>query len=118
MPEPLAWVATFTFVVVSLVFFRSNNVGQATHIVTSMFSVHSGLFSYEPWTGIDRVDQVLGIGWILVGIGILFRAPSSAEMQRTFRPSWSAVALAVALAVVACIYANGVVSRSFVYRDF
>ena len=27
-------------------------------------------------------------------------------------------AAAVALAVVACIYANGVVSRSFVYRDF
>jgi alginate O-acetyltransferase complex protein AlgI len=118
MPESLGWLATFTFVVVSLVFFRSNSVSQATQMVTSMFTVHGGLFSYEPWTGIDRVDQVVGFVWMLFGVGVLFRKGTSMELPSTFKPSWSTVTLAVALAVVACIYVNGVVSRSFIYRDF
>jgi D-alanyl-lipoteichoic acid acyltransferase DltB (MBOAT superfamily) len=118
MPEPLAWVATFTFVIVALVFFRSNNVSQAIHIVGSMFTLQGGFFNYEPWMGIDRVDQVMGIGWMLFGVAILFRAPSSMELERKFRPSLANVALAVGLALVSCVYANGVVSRSFVYRDF
>jgi alginate O-acetyltransferase complex protein AlgI len=118
MPAPLGWLATFTFVVVSLVFFRSNSVNQAMQIVTSMFTVQSGLFSYEPWAGIDRVDQVVGVVWMLFGVGVLFRRGSSMELPSTFKPSWSTVTLAVALAVVACVYVNGVVSRSFIYRDF
>ena len=118
LPSPLAWLLTFAFVVVTLVFFNSRDVTQAAHIVQSMFSAHNGVFSYEPWSGIDRVDQVAGIGWMLFGIAILYRAPSSTELQRAFRPSWAMVTLTVALATVACIYTNGVVSRSFVYRDF
>jgi alginate O-acetyltransferase complex protein AlgI len=118
MPEPLAWLATFVFVIVALVFFRSSSVTQALQVIGSMFSLHGGLFNYEPWMGIDHVDQALGIGWMLFGVGILFRAPSSLELERKFRPSFAGVALALALALVACVYANGVVSRSFVYRDF
>ena len=87
-------------------------------MVTSMFTVQNGYFNYEPWRGIDRVDQVIGIGWMLFGVAILLRAPSSMELQRTFKPSWATAALALGLATVACIYLNGVVSRSFVYRDF
>lgn len=118
MPGPLGWLATFTFVVVSFVFFRSSTVNQATHMVTSMFVAQSNLFNYEPWTGIDRVDQVVGIGWMVFGAAILFRAPSSMELQRTFKPSKTTAAFALAMAVVACIYLNSVMSRSFVYRDF
>jgi len=118
MPGPLGWLATFTFVVVSFVFFRSSTVNQATHMVTSMFTVQSNLFNYEPWTGIDRVDQVVGIGWMVFGVTILFRAPSSMELERTFKPSKRTAAFALAMAVVACIYLNAVTSRSFVYRDF
>jgi D-alanyl-lipoteichoic acid acyltransferase DltB (MBOAT superfamily) len=117
-PRSLGWLVTFTFVVVSLVFFRSSTASQATHMVTSMFTVQNGYFNYEPWRGIDRVDQVIGIGWMLFGVAILLRAPSSMELQRTFKPSWATAALALGLATVACIYLNGVVSRSFVYRDF
>jgi D-alanyl-lipoteichoic acid acyltransferase DltB (MBOAT superfamily) len=118
MPAPLAWLSTFTFVVVALVFFRAASLAQAWQIVASMFSLRGGLFNYEPWIGIGRVDQVLGIGWILFGLATQVRGKSSLELQRAFRPSWATVTAAVALAVVACIYANGVVSRSFVYRDF
>jgi alginate O-acetyltransferase complex protein AlgI len=118
MPGPLGWLATFTFVVVSFVFFRSSTVPQALHMVTSMFAVRGRLFDYEPWTGIDRVDQVMGIGWMLFGVTVLCRAPSSMEIERSFKPSWKNALLALALAGVACIYLNGVMSRSFVYRDF
>jgi len=61
---------------------------------------------------------LLGIGWMLFGLATQVRGKSSLEVQRTFRPSWAAAATAVALAVVSCIYVNGVVSGSFVYRDF
>jgi hypothetical protein len=118
MPGPVGWLLTFTFVVVALVFFRSASAGQAAHIITSMLSLRGGVFSYEPWSGIDRVDQVMGIGWMLVGFAVQVRGRSSLELQRTFQPSWATVGLAVALAAVSCVYANGVVSRSFVYRDF
>ncbi len=118
MPAPLGWLVTFTFVVVALVVFRADNLAQAARIVVSMFSLRGGLFNYEPWSGIGRVDQLLGIGWMLFGLATQIRGKSSLELQRTFQPSWATAATAVALAVVSCIYANGVVSRSFVYRDF
>ena len=118
MPGPLAWLITFTFVVISLVFFRSGSATQAVHIVRSMFTLQGGLSSYEPWSGIDRVDQVAGIGWMLLGVAILFRAPSSMELQQKFKPSAVLVAVTIALAVFACIYANGVLSRSFIYNEF
>lgn len=118
MHPKLGWLFTFSFVVVSLVFFRSSSVAQALDILRSMFTLHGGFFSYEPWSGIDHVDQVFGITWMLVAVWIVVWAPSSMELERTFRPSWRVAALTVAMAVVACIYVNGVVSRSFVYRDF
>ena len=118
MPAPLGWFLTFTFVVAALVFFRSADVAQATRILASMFSLRGGLFSYEPWTGIGRVDQLLGVGWMLFGIATQIRGSSSLELQRRFQPSWATVAVSVALAVVSFVYVNGVVSRSFLYRDF
>ena len=118
MPEALGWLFTFTFVVVALVVFRASSLAQAGQIVASMFSLRGGLFDYTPWSGIGRVDQLLGIGWMLFGLATQVRGKSSLEVQRTFRPSWAAAATAVALAVVSCIYVNGVVSGSFVYRDF
>jgi D-alanyl-lipoteichoic acid acyltransferase DltB (MBOAT superfamily) len=118
MPSPLGWLLTFGFVVVSLVFFRASTATQAVHIIRSMFSLQGGLLDYSPWSGIDRVDTGLGVSWMLFGIAALLRAPSSMEMERTFKPSWATVAITVALAIVALAYANGVVSRSFVYREF
>jgi D-alanyl-lipoteichoic acid acyltransferase DltB (MBOAT superfamily) len=118
LPAPLAWLLTFAFVVVALVFFRSANMHQALQVVQSMFGFHGGLFSYEPWSGIDRIDQAMGIGWMLCGAAILLRAPNSLELQRRFAPSWAALAISVGLAGISFVYANSVVSRSFVYRDF
>jgi hypothetical protein len=118
MPAPLGWLVTFTFVVVALAVFRADNLAQAARIVASMFSLRGGLFNYEPWNGIGRVDQLLGVGWMLFGLATQIRGKSSLELQRAFQPSWATAATAVALAVVSCIYVNGVVSRSFVYRDF
>jgi D-alanyl-lipoteichoic acid acyltransferase DltB (MBOAT superfamily) len=118
MPGALGWLLTFTFVIVALVVFRSNSVAQAAQIIASMFSLRGGFFNYTPWSGIDRVDQLVGIGWMVVGAAIQLRGRTSLELERRFRPSWATVAWAVALAAVSCIYANGVVSRSFVYRDF
>jgi D-alanyl-lipoteichoic acid acyltransferase DltB (MBOAT superfamily) len=118
MPAALGWLLTFSFVVVSLVFFRSSTTTQAVQIVRSMFSLRGGLLDYSPWSGIEHVDTGVGVCWMLFGIAILVRAPSSMEMERTFKPSWATVAIVLALAIVAVAYANGVVSRSFVYRDF
>jgi alginate O-acetyltransferase complex protein AlgI len=118
LPDSVAWLLTFSFVVVALVFFRSASMGQAMHIVESMFSLRGGLFSYEPWSGIDRIDQVMGVAWMLCGSAILLRAPNSLEMERRFKPSWATLAVSVGLAGIAFVYANSVVSRSFVYRDF
>jgi alginate O-acetyltransferase complex protein AlgI len=118
MPAFLSWALTFTFVVIALVVFRSANIMQAARILTAMFTAHGGLFNYEPWMGIDRVDQLVGMAWMMLGVGIVFLAPSSMELQKKFRPSWGTLALALALAAVACVYTNAVLSRSFVYRDF
>jgi D-alanyl-lipoteichoic acid acyltransferase DltB (MBOAT superfamily) len=118
MPAPVAWAVTFGFVVVALVFFRAGSVQQAWEMVRAMFVPAAGLFNYEPWSGIDRVDQVTGVGWMLTGFVIALRGRSSLEWQKRFKPSWAAVAVTTAMAAVAILYVNGVVSRSFVYRDF
>lgn len=118
LPDPLAWLITFVFVVVGFVFLRSASLRQAIDIVASMFAMHGAHFSYEPWTGIDRVEQVTGALWMTLGILSVWRAPSSMQLQRGFRPSWAALAFTVALTLIACMYSNGVVSKSFVYNEF
>jgi len=118
MPGPIAWALTFIFVVITFVFFNSRDLSQAGAIVRSMFAIRTAVFSYEPWLGIDRIDQAAGIVWMLLGTFILCRAPSSQTLQQNFRPSWVTVAATIALAAAALLYTNGVVSRSFVYRDF
>lgn len=119
MFKPLGWLLTFTFVVISMVFFRSANLHQGAQMVASMFGQGSaGVFSYQPWTGIERAGQFTGLTWLLCGIGAIVIGRSSLELQRAFKPSRLTLAACVAMAVVACIYANGVVSRSFVYRAF
>lgn len=118
MPLRLGQLLTFTFVVISLVFFRSATVGQALDVTRSMFSLHGGFFNYVPWSALDRVEHLMGLSWMGLGCLILLRGPTSFELQKTFRPSWAMVWQCVAMASIACIYVNGVVSRSFVYRDF
>src|SRR5262249_42239099 len=103
----------------SLVFFRSADLHQAGQIVTSMFGFGgAGIFSYEPWSGIERSGQVTGLAWLLCGLGAIVMGRSSLELERSFKPSRMALAMSVGMAVIACVYANGVVSRSFVYRAF
>jgi len=80
--------------------------------------LRGGLFSFEPWTTINQYDRLIGTGWMLLGVAILIRAPSSQQLQRTFKPSWVSLLLAIILAVVACIYLNSDGSKSFVYRRF
>lgn len=118
IPDFLAWACTFTVVVVALVIFRASDMSQAWEVLASMFSLRGGLFDYTPWEGIGRVDQVTGAIWMFFGVSILIKAPSSLELEKRFKPSLVAVAAAIALATIACFYANGVVSRSFLYRDF
>jgi D-alanyl-lipoteichoic acid acyltransferase DltB (MBOAT superfamily) len=118
MPDYFAWVSSFIFVVVSLVVFRSSSVAQAGQILGSMISARGGILSYDPWSGIDRVDQVMGVAWMLLGLVIVCRPDKSMEVARDFRPSWATVAVTIFLATVSAAYVNGVVSRSFIYRDF
>ncbi len=118
MPDSLGWFLTFTFVVCSLVFFRSGSVTQALGTLASMFSVRGGVFSYVPWTGIDHVDHLAGLFWMVCGIAVVIRGRNSLALRRDFRPSWAMVGQCVALACISFIYVNGVISRSFVYRDF
>ncbi len=118
LPDPLAWLITFVFVVIGFVFFRSASLRQAADIVGSMFAFHGIRFDYEPWTGIDRVEQVTGALCMTVGVFSIWRAPSSMQLQRDFRPSWVTLVATVALTFAACLYSNGVVSKSFVYNEF
>lgn len=118
MLSSIGWFLTFTFVVSSLVFFRSGTVTQAMGILASMFSLRGGFFNYVPWTGLDRAEHIMGVLWMGCGVAVLLRGRNSLELKRDFRPSWVMVAQCVALACISFIYVNGVVSRSFVYRDF
>lgn len=119
LPAPLAWAVTFAFVFSAMVFFRAPDVPQALRMLTSMYTPgFTQFFSYEPWSGIDRVEQLTGLLWMAVGAAVLARGKSSLQLQKSFQPSMPRVAFASVLLLIGLIYANGVVSRSFVYRDF
>jgi D-alanyl-lipoteichoic acid acyltransferase DltB (MBOAT superfamily) len=118
MPDWLGVTLTFLFVVGALVFFRSRDLAQAWGVSTAMLGLTGKWMDYTPWSGIDRFDQLVGVSWLVFGLAVAAFGPGSAKVIKTFKPSWVTVSVLLALAVVACIYANGVVSRSFVYRDF
>jgi D-alanyl-lipoteichoic acid acyltransferase DltB (MBOAT superfamily) len=116
MPAALSWVFTASVVVFAFVLFRSASLAQARQVLAGMYAFDGGLFNYEAWSGIGRTEQLIGFWWMLVGLAfVIFEKPGT---RRPFRPSWGSLGIVLALAVIACLYTNGVVSKSFVYRDF
>ena len=55
---------------------------------------------------------------VVAALTVCFGAASTGQRLAKFQPSWRTLALFVAIALLALVFANGVTTRGFLYRDF
>jgi alginate O-acetyltransferase complex protein AlgI len=73
---------TMMFVTISLVFFRSDSLGQALSLLSSMFGLHFGPPIADPIASLKRP-----VAYIFVGFLIVWVLPNTQQILTRFKPS-------------------------------
>jgi alginate O-acetyltransferase complex protein AlgI len=118
LPPGMGWLATFLFVVVAFVVFRSPTLSVAGKVLWAMVP-HGGnllgvatLSEAMPWTPTVLV-RPLGIGVVLA-----FFFKSSSQLAAAFEPTAKRALATAALVVVCFFFLNSSVAKQFVYFAF
>jgi alginate O-acetyltransferase complex protein AlgI len=101
--KPLGWLLTFLCVVVALVFFRANSLGEAMHILASMIGLNGtslpiavvaplGIGELLASFGIQLdftsgSEFIASITWLIVLFFIVLKLPNSLDLMRRFEPA-------------------------------
>lgn len=117
MPRPLAWALTFAFVNAAFVLFRAPDLHAAGAVLRAMVVPRpSGLLA--PFATFGLIDRARLVVIVLAALAICFGATNTSKRLARFEPTRRTLALFVAVALLALLFANGVTTRGFLYRDF
>jgi len=117
LPRPLAWALTFAFVNAAFVLFRAPDLHAAGAMLRAMVVPRpSGLLA--PFASFGMIDRARLAVIVVAALTVCFGAASTGQRLAKFQPSWRTLALFVAIALLALVFANGVTTRGFLYRDF
>ncbi|OPA79032.1 membrane-bound O-acyltransferase family protein [Paenibacillus selenitireducens] len=109
LPKWLAWSITFGFINVTWVFFRSEDVGQAIHLLKGM----AGLNGWG-WSAIR--SHLAPILLILISLFVIIGAYNSSERLARFRPSGRTALMMGVMLVVSLLFLNRI--TTFLYFNF
>lgn len=117
LPDLLAWIATFAYVNLALIFFRAPTLTDALYLLRSLGNLHA-IGSTATWS-----QTILGypaelLLAMLLGTAMLFMKKNSNQIVKEFQPSWKNLSWVSASAVISVIYLNSTIARGFLYRDF
>lgn len=129
LPYWLGWFITFNFVNLSFILFRAPSMKAAGNVMAGMLGLQG---IYLPKMGIALLQklQALGVKFgpymtndenillalIVLGFVLIFKAPSSMELEERFEPH-NRFALASAVLFVVCMFGLNRVSE-FIYFNF
>jgi alginate O-acetyltransferase complex protein AlgI len=134
LPRWLSWLVTFVFVVFAWVFFRAENLGDATAMVTAMLGINGiilpgfleGMLAPLAGIGVEfstywftKIDwHTARYAFIVLPVLTLFVlfSPNTVELLNRFRPGvYSGVAIAIGLAFSLALMREKV---EFIYYQF
>jgi len=120
LPRSVAWAATFTFVVVTWVFFRAHSLADAEALLRAMTGA-----STPAATSATGVREALSGLWnaqpaavlaMLAGLAVVFRRRNSNALVRDVSPSWLVAAATAAALTVTVLQLSNV--APFLYFNF
>jgi alginate O-acetyltransferase complex protein AlgI len=118
LPRPIAVVATFVFVNVTLIVFRSPSVATALQVAWRLVPVQRVMGLHDLVTTIpSAVMRIIALP-IAFGCIVAFAGPTSDEIAATFRPSRLAGVAIFAMIVVSFMYMITGTGSDFIYRVF
>jgi D-alanyl-lipoteichoic acid acyltransferase DltB (MBOAT superfamily) len=117
MADWLGWLLTFTFVCLSLVFFRSPNVPAALHLLKDMLP-HANLLGTTDLKGVIPLTPFIIFRPVIIGIVLAFVFPSSQKLAESFQPNARTLLATAGLLLVSMFYMNSTVAKEFIYFGF
>ncbi|WP_245576550.1 MBOAT family O-acyltransferase [Flexithrix dorotheae] len=111
LPKLAGVVITFLFVNLAWVFFRASSWGDATEILSKMFSYEKGAVTF------NLIGSLYDIPVWLIGCLLLFM-PNTFQWSEKFKPSVLYLFTMVTLVILNITYMNSVVKQEFLYFDF
>lgn len=117
LPNPVAWAATFLFVVLAFVVFRAPSLevaGQALHV---MFG-GAPVMKFDEYSAISSMEKAQALLLCLIGIIVTFAGRNSMELLERFTPSRRWVVAVSFLMVASLVFMNAAKVKEFLYRDF
>jgi D-alanyl-lipoteichoic acid acyltransferase DltB (MBOAT superfamily) len=117
MPNWLGWLLTFSFVNLTLIFFRSSTVGSAMHLISAMLP-HANLFGVAALRNVLPLTPMVLVHPVVIGIGLAFFFKTSSELAKAFRPSPAMAGAVAALMLLSLFFMNSSPAKQFLYWAF
>jgi hypothetical protein len=117
MPDWLGWIATFTFLDMSFVFFRSADVPSALRLLHAMLP-RAHWFGTQALTTVLPITPYLIFRPVTIGVVLAFFFMNSQELVEKFRPTHVTAFATASLLVLCMFFMNSTVAKEFVYFAF
>ncbi|MBB3112688.1 D-alanyl-lipoteichoic acid acyltransferase DltB (MBOAT superfamily) [Paenibacillus phyllosphaerae] len=111
LPQAIAWLITFVYVVIAWVFFRATSIDQAMRILKGMFGLSGFDFDEDSF-----IALLPAIAMLVIFFPIVLFAKNSSERMETFRPTWLIGLIIAFLFIVSLLYFNQI--SEFLYFNF
>lgn len=118
LPKPIAVVATFVFVNLTLIVFRSGNLGNAVWVASRLLPRERLISVADIMRAIPSAVLPMIVLPILFGSLAAFAGPTSNEIAAGFRPSRIAALGVAAILFVSFLFMMAGTGSDFVYRAF
>jgi D-alanyl-lipoteichoic acid acyltransferase DltB (MBOAT superfamily) len=118
LPKPVAWLATFAFINLTLIVFRSPSVESALRVARRLVSSERIFDVSSVVNAIPSAVMPMIVLPIAFGCVAAFAGPTAHEIAATFRPSKRAALGVAAIIVVSFMFMLAGTGSDFVYRAF
>jgi D-alanyl-lipoteichoic acid acyltransferase DltB (MBOAT superfamily) len=118
VPKALSWAMTFSFVNLTLIFFRAPSLSVGAHVARLLVPVHTTLLSFSVLHTVSTVGLTTVVPAVVTGIVAAFFGRNSNELAQSFRPSYVGAFSTAMLMLVAWLFMNSTITRQFVYFVF
>jgi len=118
LPPFLAWLLTMGFVFFSYLLVRARNLTEVLGMARALLGANLETNRFYQSAGFDKLDWLLGLGALGVGIYLSFFFPSTRLVVARFRPKGSYLLLSILMFVISCALLNSSRETNFIYANF
>lgn len=117
MPDWLGWLLTFSFVNLTLIFFRAPTVVFALHMISAMVP-QANLLGASALRSVLPLTPMVLLNPVAVGMVVAFLFKSSSELAKAFHPTRLTAASVAGLILLSLFFMNSSPAKQFLYWAF